>query len=399
MTDLKARISLFLRTCVSPMPDRDAVCNVAGWFALRSHPGLVRTENDDRVVVAKWGERGDPCWVVAIADGIGSGKVGAEAASMTLAATVAALFDGPHGMEQRLAFAVELANRAVFERWRGKEGATLSAVVVRGQRPTLVNVGDSRIYGIDSDGNTVLLTRDDTLPTIPGLLQFVGMGTDLVPHVHQVAPQFSRVLLTSDGAHNYVEPLFQHLVRAVKGDMRMFIDRVIHIATWCGGGDNATAALASLAGPGDESMPSVIIDAWTPGTHHCLSDETLPQRANTSRHDARRPRREFPVPPRRNQYSGKARPEDVAQQDVVILMTGDEASALTPAADDRGGSRDAGIPSGGSQEQPSISQPLPHPEEQKDVTASNIVPSEADHERPAVQTQPVPAVDPKGDRH
>jgi len=324
MTEPLTRISAFLRACISPAPDRDAVASVHDWFALRSHPGLVRAENEDRVVVARWTERGEACWVIGVADGIGSGKAGAEAASIALAWFVAALIDSRQELDLRLAKATELANRAVFERWRGKEGTTLSAVMVRGQRRRLVNVGDSRIYGIDREDQTVLLTQDDTMPTIPGLLQFVGMGTDLAPHIHDVAPRFVRVLLTSDGAHNYVDALFTHLVRAAKGDMRMFIDRLTHLATWCGGGDNATTAIASLTVGALESAPDVDMDVWTPGMHHTLRDEPSSPPPREPRTEGRRPRREHLDPPRRdNHRPAKVRPDE-ALGEVSIQFSDDD---------------------------------------------------------------------------
>lgn len=332
MVESLTRISAFLRACVSPAPDRDAVSSVQDWFALRSHPGLVRTQNEDRVALARWTERGEPCWIVGVADGIGSGKAGAEAASIALACLIAALIDSTKELGQRLIQATERANRAVFERWRGREGTTLSAVMVRGQRAALVNVGDSRIYGIDRESKTTLLTQDDTMPTIPGLLQFVGMGTDLAPHVHDVTPGLVGLLLTSDGAHHHVDALFPQLVRTAKGDMRAVVDRITHIATWCGGSDNATAAMVLLANKASPSPPGVDLDLWTPGIHHVLPEEPSYRRTSSPRPESWRPRRDHGDPSRRDHAPAKARLHETAASEVLIRFADSEGPEAQPEA-------------------------------------------------------------------
>lgn len=268
-------LSDFLESCVGAVPDRDAVAMVRDWFCIRTHPGMVRTENQDRVAVARWTQRGEPIWVVAVADGIASGKAGAEAASMGLATFISALYDMTgRSLEERLLRAGELANQAVYHRWRGKEGTTLSAVVVSSLGASLLNIGDSRIYGIKAEKEVRLLTKDDIHPSIPGLLQFVGMGRDLVPHVFPVSAQFTHVLLTSDGVHNYVEPLLAGLVRTALPDARALVDRLTHLSVWCGGADNSTSALAAIAGPPAADQMDTGLDVWTPGIRHRMPGES-----------------------------------------------------------------------------------------------------------------------------
>ncbi|WP_157774861.1 protein phosphatase 2C domain-containing protein [Melittangium boletus] len=343
MSEAFTTISAFLVSCVNAAPDRDAVASVRDWFAIRTHPGLVRQENQDRVIVARWSQRDEQCWAVAVADGIGSGKAGAEAAATALAAFIGALVDtGERSMDARLAKAGERANEVVYRRWRGKEGTTLSSVYVCNGRASLVNIGDSRIYGIDREGETQLLTRDDVLPTLPGnLLQFVGMGQDLVPHVSVVPSRVARVLLTSDGVHNYVNPLLPHLVRAASTDARLLVDRLTHLSVWCGGADNSTCALAAVAGRAfGSAQAETVLDVWTPGIHHRMSIgmESL-RRAKSRRRDGASPPRAKPDSNPRVPAAGReSEPQRAARAprpSVTMAFDDDQAPPPTPAVPER----------------------------------------------------------------
>lgn len=270
MAEPHKTLSSFLQSCLEAAPERDATGYVGDWFAFRTHIGLVRLENQDRVAVARWLCRGEPVWVAVVADGIGSGKAGSEAAAMAVATFISFLVTTlPGTQEHRLAEAVEKANQALHVRWRGKEGTTLSALLVCGGQASLVNVGDSRIYGIKADDSVELLTRDDVLPAHAGLLQFVGMGLDLIPHALPVPAEITRLLLTSDGAHSFTEPVLPLLVRAARTDLRLLVDRVTHLSNWCGGVDNTTC-LVALINSGRTAFRSSdpVIDLWTPGVHH-----------------------------------------------------------------------------------------------------------------------------------
>jgi PPM family protein phosphatase len=267
-------VSAFLDNCLRAHPDRDPASTVGDWFSFRTHVGLARSENQDRVAVARWIQRGEVFWVVVVADGVGSGRAGGDAASAAVAQFVATLAEtGGRSLEERLAHAAETANQSSYRRWRGREGTTLSAVLSSAGQAASLNIGDSRIYGIGAEGNCRLLTTDDTIAAVPGLLQFVGMGQDLVPHTQRLSEDVARVLLTTDGVHAYVGPLLEHLVATAGANTRVLVDRLTHLSLWCGGGDNATTAVAALGGDAtlrsSQSIPA--LEVWTPGIRHHLS--------------------------------------------------------------------------------------------------------------------------------
>ena len=236
---------------------------------MRTHQGSVRSDNQDRVLMARWQDGGQTAWILAVADGIGGGREGAAAAASALSAFTAAMLElSDVSLPTQLARASLRANRTVYERWRGKEGSTLSAVGVRGEQRAWVNMGDSRIYGIDAHGDVSQLTHDDSLPLGRGLVQFIGIGQGLVPHVGVISPTHHLALITTDGVHQYVDPLLPALARTAQRNNSALVDRMVHLALWCGGEDNATTAIGVLDSSQDGSQAAC--DVWTPGQHHRL---------------------------------------------------------------------------------------------------------------------------------
>lgn len=148
-----------------------------------------------------------------------------------------------------------------------------------------MNIGDSRIYGITAIGETELLTRDDVLPGHGGqLIQFVGMGRDLVPHTCAVPAQISRLLVTSDGIHGYAEPILSSLIKTNFAEPRMLVDRLTHFANWCGGADNATCLVAIIDGESKGFLTSEsCMDLWTPGVRHSMPWEAALPRSGKPR--------------------------------------------------------------------------------------------------------------------
>jgi hypothetical protein len=143
------------------------------------------------------------------------------------------------------------ANAAVYSMLGGRGGTTLSAVTVNGQGHAVgVNVGDSRIYYISHTRELIQLSRDDTLGAVLGkrddvmrrneLLQFLGMGEGIEPHILTGLPEDSSAyLVTSDGIHGAPEALAQ-VVRNARTDGEL-VRRLIDLSDAFGGHDNGTA--------------------------------------------------------------------------------------------------------------------------------------------------------------
>lgn len=227
-------------------------------ISLSSYIGLIRDENQDRVAAMRvhtTSASGHSFVVIALADGMGGMQDGAKCASITLAAFFNSLIrlrqDTP---KDRLKFSAEAANLAVNEYSHGRGGATLSALLIGADQMCLtLNVGDSRIYAtVPENGKekVVRLTVDDSLEEAVGghgkdLLQFIGMGEGLIPHVSEVPSSADRILITSDGVHLIRHETLCDVLIQAQGE-RQVAEQLIHLAKWKGAPDNASLAITSL---------------------------------------------------------------------------------------------------------------------------------------------------------
>lgn len=234
--------------------------------ALASDVGNVREDNQDRAAVIRGrDQQGREYVLVTVADGIGGMHDGAACAAMAIAAFVAAvdrlaqtvgINDRPDDWLREGALA---ANEVVFSKFRASGGSTLVALLVRpGLQPYWLSIGDSRVYSMD-DKKLLQNSIDDTIAGQLGknpedsseqsrLLQFIGMGPDLEPHVAIFdAESIDAVILTTDGVHflssspGWMSQIIRH-----SPDPGVCVKRLIDLAKWCGGPDNATVAMITL---------------------------------------------------------------------------------------------------------------------------------------------------------
>jgi serine/threonine protein phosphatase PrpC len=245
--------------------------------------GAVRSDNQDRVVSARlWDNSGRPVTCTALADGMGGMRAGEESAALTLAGFVHVLRDSvAAGLApvDALTRAARSANRAVHTKHGGRGGATLSALLItHDDRAYWLNVGDSRVYA-GSRGKLAQLSVDDTLAgqlaraiedehSDSQLIQFIGVGEDLEPHVSAVEPGGHEwYLLTSDGVHNMpaAVELMSRLVDHA-GDSGAAAKRLVDVAKWCGGRDNGSAAIVSARADRGMDRPhqSGCLEIWDP---------------------------------------------------------------------------------------------------------------------------------------
>lgn len=235
--------------------------------ALASDRGNVREENQDRAVIVRGKDRqGQNYALVAVADGIGGMQDGGSCAAIAIGAFIAALNlcaqntdNNSNHPENWLRKAAYAANEAVFSKYRASGGSTLVALLIRTNFPPhWLSIGDSRVY-CTNDKNLVQLSVDDTIAGQLGknqentneqsqLLQFVGMGTDLEPHIAKLNDDTAdTVILTTDGVH-YLAPSPGWLGQIVhySPEPGVCVKRLIDLAKWCGGTDNATVAMVTL---------------------------------------------------------------------------------------------------------------------------------------------------------
>ena len=135
-------------------------------------PGCVRKQNQDSYRMEQL-DRGNLLCIVC--DGMGGAKSGNIASSLAVDVFVEEVrrcwkpVMEQDKVDQMLRSAVKLANFTVYDQSRQFEefdgmGTTLVAVMVRGRKATVVNVGDSRAYHISKRANSIYqITRDHSL--------------------------------------------------------------------------------------------------------------------------------------------------------------------------------------------------------------------------------------------
>ncbi len=126
-----------------------------------THPGEVRTTNEDRFAVGTYqrsAQDATPCTLAILCDGIGGHAAGEVAAQIIVDQFMsqAADFDGDDPTLE-LRTALVRAGRAVYARARSDAslygmGATAATAWVIGNRLYTTTVGDSRIYLLRADG-------------------------------------------------------------------------------------------------------------------------------------------------------------------------------------------------------------------------------------------------------
>lgn len=235
-------------------------------------PGCVRKQNQDTYLMEQLDRSSAIC---VVCDGMGGAKSGNVASSLAaevfvqeIKRTYSALMDREKA-DQMLRNAVKLANFTVYDQSRQFEefegmGTTLVAVLVRGKKATVVNVGDSRAYGIDSEGIfqistdhsvvQLMVDRGDLTPeeakTYPGknlITRAVGTESMVMCDVfHTELTKGNYLLLCSDGLSNMLddqEILFEVVHGAGPGGC---CQRLLDIAKKRGAPDNVTSVLIEI---------------------------------------------------------------------------------------------------------------------------------------------------------
>ncbi len=229
---------------------------------LQAVPGLalatlkgVREENQDRALaVHVCRDYPSPAEfvVVAVCDGMGGMADGGGAATIATSNFVAAVVESFDGDLDRLEDAAEDANMAVFERYRGRGGATLAAAIFSPAGDVwVVHCGDCRVYARAPGLPISLLTRDDTVAGLDAdadlesemdnrLMNFLGIGAGFMPTLSKRKPRPGAIwLLSSDGAHLIGRREIESTLDA-GDDAADAARRLIAAAAADGGSDNAT---------------------------------------------------------------------------------------------------------------------------------------------------------------
>ncbi len=272
---------------------KKAVATLENWAALGTLAGMVRPQNQDRLLGGQFTSiDGRMFRMIALSDGMGGLRNGQEAAALTLASFLWFLTSSNGPMDERLQNAAHYANKQVYQAYGQTSGATLSAVVITANGQAIaVNIGDSRVYGYDDQGGLVQISSDDTLAGLASqgigvdsrhnsnaLLQHIGMGEGLEPHVFSMhdLDVFRTFLLTTDGIH-WVGNRMIELIAENAADHVQLTRRLLNLAEMTGAHDNASiATISSEAWPVPDSQSSddtIDMELWTPQARTVLMSE------------------------------------------------------------------------------------------------------------------------------
>ena len=238
-------------------------------LAGKTDVGRVRQENQDDY---RAGELpGDAAWVL-VCDGMGGAKSGNVASMLAVEVFVEEVRRcyspamESDRVDQMLRSAVKLANFTVFDQAAQFEefdgmGTTMVAALIRRQKATVVNVGDSRAYFIDRSGIRQI-TKDhslvqfmvdrgeltaETAKSYPGK-NFITRAIGTEPMVmcdiyHQAVSKGDYLLLCSDGLSNLMDDQ-EILFEVVHGvNKQACCQRLLNIAKNRGAPDNVTSVL------------------------------------------------------------------------------------------------------------------------------------------------------------
>jgi len=235
-------------------------------------PGSVRKQNQDAYQMEQLDRSTLLC---VVCDGMGGAKSGNIASSLAMDVFVEEIRRSwKAGMDQdridlMLRNAVKLANFTVYDQAQQFEefdgmGTTLVAALIRGKRVTIVNVGDSRCYGIDRGGIhqitrdhslvQMMVDRGDITPEMaksyPGknfITRAIGTETMVMCDIyHWEVSKGDYLLLCSDGLSNTMDDQ-EILFEVVHGvNKQHCCKRLLNIAKNRGAPDNVTSILVLI---------------------------------------------------------------------------------------------------------------------------------------------------------
>ena len=234
--------------------------------------GVARSQNQDAYQIVSLDKNTLLC---VVCDGMGGAKSGNVAS--TLAADVFTQevkrswvpdMD-PEALDRMLGGAVKLANFTVYDQARQFEdfngmGTTLVALLIQGRKATIVNVGDSRAYLIDSDGikqvttdhslGQMMMSRGELAPEkakfYPGknlITRAIGTEPQVMCDVfHRKVEKGACFLLCTDGLSNLMDD--QEILFEVMHcqDKSQCCQQLLDIVKKRGAPDNVTSILVTV---------------------------------------------------------------------------------------------------------------------------------------------------------
>ncbi|MEM7233322.1 MAG: protein phosphatase 2C domain-containing protein [Planctomycetota bacterium] len=249
----------------------------------RTDIGVVRTENQDQLLLCDRCDEADGFQgvLLAVADGMGGLRGGSIASRIAAEALRAEVASFGADIERELAATVRRANQEIY-RYSLRDGdgesmgSTITAVALADGEATIAQVGDSRAYRIRGS-QLKQLTRDHSLlqelldrghVTDTESLQFhrniltrgLGLRDEVEVDIYRIRDvrDGDVFLVSSDGLHDVVgDDVLRAVVEEYGSDLEGLCDALISRARERGGPDNITVAVARC---GKEESPLQLRD-------------------------------------------------------------------------------------------------------------------------------------------
>lgn len=235
-------------------------------------PGCVRKQNQDSYQIEELDRSTLLC---VVCDGMGGAKSGNVASSLAMDVFVEEVRRtwtpamDQEKVDQMMLSAAKLANFTVYDQAQqfpefDGMGTTLVALLIKGKKATIANVGDSRCYGLSRKGIQqitrdhslvqMMVDRGDLTPemakTYPGknfITRAVGTDSAVVCDLfHQNVSKGDYFLLCSDGLSNMMDDQ-EILFEVVHGvNKQHCCKRLLDIAKTRGAPDNVTSVLVLI---------------------------------------------------------------------------------------------------------------------------------------------------------
>lgn len=233
-----------------------------------------RERNEDRfgVVTPPGPELSSKGVLLALADGVGGGRGGQEAAHYAIRGLMTDYYATPDtwAVSRALNQVIDATSRWVLAEGRKRAdlagmACTLTALVLRGNRYHLSHVGDSRGYRLRGDALELLST--DHVWDHPGmqhvLTRAIGLDEHLaVDHREGDLQSGDVFLLMSDGVWEPLGPQRLHALALLHQDPQLLAKALVREALQQGGQDNATVVVAAV-----REVPAVGMDDLFGETH------------------------------------------------------------------------------------------------------------------------------------
>ena len=234
--------------------------------------GCVRTQNQDAYFMQPLDRNSLLC---VVCDGMGGAKSGNIASTLAVDVFVQEVRrfwmanSTQEKINQMLQSAVKLANFTVYDQAQQFEefdgmGTTLVAVLIKGRKATVINVGDSRVYLANENGIRqvtrdhslvqMMVDRGDLTPeqakSYPGknyITQAVGTESMISYDLYHLdVAKGDYLLLCSDGLSNLLDDQ-EMLFEVVHGENKgVCCEAMLEIAKDRGAPDNVTCVLVQL---------------------------------------------------------------------------------------------------------------------------------------------------------